>query len=380
MGRVARFFRRAILISAALVVTAPFIRAADWNRGVAYYKNSEYGRALVEFQDIVREHPDVAGAWYYIGLCQFKLTRYKQVQPPMSRAIDLLEAQSPGSADIDGAWYTIGFSYFALGDYEKTIEPLKRYVELASGAKRPVDLAAQRALGRSYFYLERYDDALPLLSVTRQSSETAADATTAGAQAKDKSQDAFYVGAIYYRRGDDDHAIEALDRALGSAPADPAVLDMLASSLMRKANANGSKAYWLRAAEVGEKLQQARDDLKSAEVLGRAYLGTGNFEKAVTPLEKIAKSRPDDGQAWMYYGIALSRSGMSRKAMEALEMSVQLAPDLVPALNELGYVYESDKQYQQALRAYEKAYAAGGSTNTAVKQSIDRVRALASEH
>jgi Flp pilus assembly protein TadD len=114
--------------------------------------------------------------------------------------------------------------------------------------------------------------------------------------------------------------------------------------------------------------------------LGRAYLGAGSFEKAVSPLEKIARARTDDGQAWMYYGIALSRSGMSRKAMEALEMSVQLAPDLVPALNELGYVYESDKQYQQALRAYEKAYAAGGSTNAVLKQSIDRVRALASEH
>jgi tetratricopeptide (TPR) repeat protein len=381
MTRVIRFFRAAILILAVTVAAAASILAADWNRGVEYYKKSDYGRALVEFQDIVREHPDVAGAWYYIGLCQFKLNRYKQVQPPMSRAIDLLEAQSPGSADIDGAWYTIGFSYFALEDYEKAIEPLKRYVELASSARRPVDMAAQRALGRSYFYLERYDDALPLLSVTRHSSEAAPDSTTAAAaQAKDKSQDAFYVGAIYYRRGDDDHAIEALDRALGSTPGDPAVLDMLASSLMRKASASGSKAYWQRAAEVGEKLQQVRDDLKSAEVLGRAYLGVGNFEKAVAPLEKIAKSRSEDGQAWMYYGIALSRSGMSRKAMEALEMSVQLAPDLVPALNELGYVYESDKQYQQALRAYEKAYAAGGSTNAAVKQSIDRVRPLASEH
>ncbi|HKF54754.1 MAG TPA: tetratricopeptide repeat protein [Blastocatellia bacterium] len=362
------------------MATAGSILAADWNRGVAYYNKSEYGRALVEFQDIVREHPDVAGAWYYIGLCQFKLNRYKQVQSPMSRAIDLLEAQSPGSADIDGAWYTIGFSYFALGDYEKAIEPIKRYVERASAARRPIDQAAQRALGRSYFYLERYDDALPLLSATRQSSNTPSDPNGDGAQAKDKSQDAFYVGAIYYRRGDDDHAIEALERALGFAPGDPAVLDMLASSLIRKATASSSKAYWLRAAEVGEKLQQVRDDLKSAEVLGRAYLGAGNFEKAVAPLEKIAKSRTDDGQAWMYYGIALSRSGMSRKAMEALEMSVQLAPDLVPALNELGYVYESDKQYQQALRAYEKAFAASGSTNAALRQSIDRVRALASEH
>jgi Flp pilus assembly protein TadD len=137
-------------------------------------------------------------------------------------------------------------------------------------------------------------------------------------------------------------------------------MDMLAACLMRKAKTSGSKSYWLRAAEVGERLQSVRDDLKSADVLGRAYLGAGSFDKAVAPLEKLARAKPDDGQAWMYYGIALSRSGMSRKAMEALEMSVQLAPESISALTELGYVYESDKQYQQALRAYEKAYEAGG--------------------
>src|SRR5215471_5732211 len=372
--------KRAVAVFIVLLAAAASAFAADWDRGVAYYKKSDYSRALVEFQDIVREHPDVAGAWYYIGLCQFKLNRYKQVQPPMSRAIDLLEAQAPDSPDIDGAWYTIGFSYFVLADYEKAVQPLKRYVELASRAGRPIDLAAERALGRSYYYLERYDDALPLLAPSRRSAaEPASDAATAASQAKEKSQDAFYVGAIYYKRGDDDHAIEALDRAVAAGSTEPAVMDMLASSLMRKARASGSRSYWLRAVEVGEKLQQVRDGLNSADILGRACLGAGNFEKAVAPLEKIAKGKTDDGQAWMYYGIALSRSGMSRKAMEALEMSVQIAPDLIPALNELGYVYESDKQYQQALRIYEKAYSAGGSTDASLKQSIDRVRALASE-
>src|SRR5262249_17765562 len=162
-------------------------------------------RALVEFQDIVRDRPEVAGAWYYIGLCQFKLNRYKQVQSPMSRAIDLLEAQSPESPDIDGAWYTIGFSYFVLGDYEKALEPLRRYVELSSKAGRAVDTAAERALGRSYFFLERYDEALPLLSKSRRSSAEPVSGSAANGQAKDKSQDAFYIGAIYYKRGDDDH-------------------------------------------------------------------------------------------------------------------------------------------------------------------------------
>jgi len=154
-------------------------------------------------------------------------------------------------------------------------------------------------------------------------------------------------------------------------------LELLAESLMRKARKPKSEALWSEAAETGEKLKAIRDDLKTANILGRAYLGAQRFDSAVAPLEKLAKANTDNGQAWLYYGIALSRSGRMRKAMEALEIAIQLNPESIPALSELGYVYEADKQYQQALRIYEKAYAA--SNDAAIKATIERVRALAAQ-
>jgi len=63
--------------------------------------------------------------------------------------------------------------------------------------------------------------------------------------------------------------------------------------------------------------------------------------------------------------------------MEALEITIQLMPDSAAALAELGYLYESDKQYQQALRIYEKAYAA--TNDPAIKESVERVKALAQQ-
>ena len=61
--------------------------------------------------------------------------------------------------------------------------------------------------------------------------------------------------------------------------------------------------------------------------------------------------------------------------MEALEITIQLIPESAPALSELGYVYEADKQYQQALRIYEKAYAVSG--DAGIKATVERLRALA---
>src|SRR5262245_9919108 len=109
-----------------LVLCSLTAAASDWDRGVALYNKAEYSAALAEFQDIVMERPDAAGAWYYIGLCEFKLKRYERVEVPLSHAIDLLEIQTPSSPDIAGAWYTIGISHYLQGRYEKAIEQIKR--------------------------------------------------------------------------------------------------------------------------------------------------------------------------------------------------------------------------------------------------------------
>lgn len=357
-----------LIRSALAILLACASAAADWDRAVALYKKGDYRRALAEFQDMVQSDPGLAAAWYYIGLCEFNLKRYDRVELPLSRAIELLEVQSPGSAEIEGALYAIGISRYLLGQYERSIDPLKRYIELASGAGRTVDPSARRALGRAYFSLGRYDEAAAMLQAS----------ALATGQPKESASDHYYLGAIYFKRGDDERAISALKEAVRLNPEDASALELLAESLIRRASKSGSSAAWLEAARVGRQLESLRDDAKAASILGRAYLGAQQFEEAAVPLEKLVRSNPEDGQAWFYYGVALSRSKKWRRAMEALEMAIQLMPDSLPALLELGYVYESDKQYQQALRVYEKALSL--SDDPAIRESLERVRALATQN
>jgi len=354
-----------------ILLLAITVAASDWDRGVALYNKGEYRKALAEFQDIVHERPDAAGAWYYIGLCEFKLKRYQRVELPLSHAIDLLEIQSPSIADIAGAWYTIGVSYYLSSQYEKAIEPLNRYLEITTKAKREVDPSARSALARAYFFLDRYDEALPLLTASTSEKTPGSD------KSKDIAANFYYQGVIYFKREDDVRAAAALREAAKANPDDPAAIELLAESLMRRAHKTNSAAMWNEAAEVSEKLGAVRDDQKTAGIQGRAYLGAKQFERAVGPLEKVARADTSNGQAWLYYGIALSRSGRMRRAMETLEITIQLLPESIPALSELGYVYEADKQYQQALRIYEKAFAASG--DPAIKATVERVRALASQ-
>jgi tetratricopeptide (TPR) repeat protein len=351
----------AILLSSVAV-------ASDYTRAVALYTRGDYSAALAEFQDVTHDRPGAAAAWYYIGLCEYHLKRYDRVELPLRRAIDLLEIQEPESKDIAGAHYTIGLSHYLAGRYDGAVEPLKKYMELTGKARREVDPFAKAALARSYFFLERYDEAIPLLGPAK---------STASDSSKDTAANSYYLGVIYFKREDDDRAITALRDALKHGFEEEAAMELLAESLMRKARKSASNGGWIEAAEVAERLRQKRDDLKTAALLGRAYYGAQQFDRAVAPLEKVARAKTEDGQSWLFYGIALSRSNQLRKAMEALEITIQLVPDSVPALSELAYVYELDKQYQQALRIYEKAYAVTG--DPAVQKSIERVRALAAQ-
>ena len=63
--------------------------------------------------------------------------------------IDLLEIQTPATPDIASAWYTIGISHYLQAHYDKAIDPLKRYIELTSNAKREIDASARVALARA---------------------------------------------------------------------------------------------------------------------------------------------------------------------------------------------------------------------------------------
>ncbi|HWP41972.1 MAG TPA: tetratricopeptide repeat protein, partial [Blastocatellia bacterium] len=56
------------------------------------------------------------------------------------------------------------------------------------------------------------------------------------------------------------------------------------------------------------------------------------------------------------------------------EQAIKLAPTNTAAMLELGYVYESDKQYEKALSAYERAYEASGRRDEVARSSIERVK------
>jgi predicted O-linked N-acetylglucosamine transferase (SPINDLY family) len=78
---------------------------------------------------------------------------------------------------------------------------------------------------------------------------------------------------------------------------------------------------------------------KSAEIadlLGASLLDTGDSRGAVSVFEAMVKARPREAQCWLHLAIASQMAGNAKRALEAANESLAIAPDVAKALGARG--------------------------------------------
>lgn len=345
-----------LTVVALMIASAPATLAQDWDRGVSLFNQKQYRPAIREFHAILKANPDAWQSWYYIGVSHFGLQSYDDVVDAFQNYIK--SAQKDDKAQATGHYY-IGLSYYQKKQYDKAITSLTQYVTLADKTQQKVDTTARAALGRSYIFANRFSEAIPVL-------------TAAATEMKTNANNYYYIGFAHNKLGRADQAIAALNQGLSIDPKDADSLSLLADIYFAQVRQNPAAAKQL--ISVGERLIAVRDDERAWGLLGQAYLIDKQYAKAAPLLDKFARAHAESGGAWYNLGVALSRSSQWKPAAEALEKTIKLAPTNTAALLELGYVYESDKQYDKALISYQRAYEASGQRDETAKAGLERVK------
>jgi tetratricopeptide (TPR) repeat protein len=345
-----------IALAAAVIISiAAPAPAQDWERAVSLFNQKQYRQAIREFHAVLHANPDYWQAWYYIGFSHFQLKSYED-------AIDSFQNYIKGAAssekDQATGYYFVGFSYYQLKQYDQAIPALVNYISISEKLRQKVEPTARAALGRSYIFTNRFAEAIQVL--------------TAAAAEMNDANNYYYIGFAQHKLGRDDQAVSALNRALAIDPKDADTLALLGSIYLAQSRQNPAAAK--QAIGIGERLLAIRDDERSWGLLGQAYLIDKQYAKAAPLLDKFARAHPDSGAAWFNFGLALSRASQWKPAAEALEQAIRLTPTNIAALIELGYVYESDKQLDKALTAYQRAYEASGRRDETARAAIDRVK------
>lgn len=347
----------ALLSFLPIVVMAAWF---DWERAVSLYKQGQYREAIAEFQEVIAEYPEHSDSWKYIGLSYYQLKDYKAAIEPLAKALALKKKENRFDPDLLRA---LGQAHLALNQYDQALP----YFESLSSAQANVAVNFH-LLGVTYSNLNR--------------PEEAAEAFRKASKLDPKDADTFYyLGVQQFRTGKLDEAIATLRTGLAADPKNAEMMGLLAESLLRLAATQKDErkagAMFDEAVRVGTTLKSVKDDAAANELLGRAYLATKKYAQAEALLSKALEgSKQPNAALYFNLGFALAQNKSWPRAGEMFMQADKLNPGDVNTLYYLGYVYESQRRYPEALEAYTKAFDASGRSNADLKSSIDRVTPL----
>lgn len=328
----------------------------------------------------------------------YQLFQQKQYAAAAKEAKEIA-TNDPGNAE---AWKLAGFSEFYLKQYSDAADDLQKALDLQRRATQE-DSHTVDALAESYTLAEKFDRALPLLvTITTRPGATPdpqflyyrglAEYKTGKADDAEKTFNAaikanpkdsaslLYLGQIALARKDFDTAIATLNRATTNDPRLASAWFLLTSSYLRRATSatdeSKASADYLGAVRAGEALTRLRSDEEALGLYARALIGSQQYARAATVLEKVGASENVSGTTLYLLGLSYSRANNFPKAITTLERAIAKTPNDVNSYRELGYDYEKTKQYAKAFATYQKALTVAPD-DPDFKEGLERMRPFA---
>ena len=329
----------------------------SWDRAVSLYKQNQFREAIPEFKKVLEDVPAHADSWKYIGLSYFQLKEYDQALAPLNKTLELKKAEGKSNNEV---LLTMGRCHLALNHYDQALPYLETLTK-----QQPDAAVGFYLLGFTYANLKRTNESVQALK------------TSLKLDPKD-SDTWYYLGVLQYRAGNLDGAIEALRGGVTAAPTNIEMTTLLAETLVRRGLAEAdlpkATALYDEAIKVAVKLKSLRDDAASTELLGRTYLAAKKYTSAELTLSRaLTMAKAPSATLYFNLGLAHAQNKAWARAAEMLLQANRLNSADINTLNYLGFVYENQRKYPQALDAYNRAYEASGRNNAEIKEAIDRV-------
>jgi tetratricopeptide (TPR) repeat protein len=309
---------RAVLpIAAVFFLAGALMAQGDFERGLSYYKQGQYERAITEFEKIVEANPDYEDGYRILGDCYLKTRKFDQAITAFQKALQLNNRNYV-------SYYGLGLAYFNLGRFREAVTTLTRGESYARSPRDQHDL--HRTRGAAYYNLKDYNRAI-------------ADLRKAVSIQRGSPQEILQLGLAHYQLSDFPEAERYLRQALALDPGSAEARRYLA------------QISYNRAVEALE---------------GRRY------QEAARLFQQHVQENPSDGSAWFNLGLAHLSMENVKAAEEAFLQSTRLAPDHWESFDQLGYIYEmKTREYNKSLQYYRRA--AELNRNSQIQESVKRV-------
>jgi tetratricopeptide (TPR) repeat protein len=289
----------------------------DFQKGVSYYKQGQYARAIQEFELILEDTPDYEAGYRVIGDCYLQLRKFAKASESFKRAIELDDTKYV-------SYWGAAVADYNLKRYRDAIATLDQAERLARSPRQKYQLYQTR--GSSYYNLEEFRQAIT-------------DLEKAVSIQRGVFRDAFQLGVSYYQIGEFDKARPYLEQAVA-----------------------------LEASSLDAKRYLARLNFKDAV----EAIQSEDYKTAQNLLQRFVEINPQDGEAWFNLGLASLFVEDFQKAEQAFKLSTQYMPDSWEAHDRLGFIYEKTEKFDESLNSYEQAFTLN--QDSRISESIDRVK------
>ncbi len=191
------------------------------------------------------------------------------------------------------------------------------------------------------------------------------------------------LAALYARQDRAREALEAADAALQRDPANREANRVFGSiyaalSEQRRPFRPGDDPAQYPAKAIAALEKSRREsglDVNLELMLGRLYLLTRDYDKAISALQRVVDDQPEYPEAAMLLSGAQEASGHMPDAIETLEGAVEANPTFARGQVHLAELYEQQRRYKDAADAYARAAAANARIDVIPKQAAALINA-----
>lgn len=332
---------RNIVLAAALGLLLTVPASAGWEEGVAAYRSGNFSAAIGEFQGVVDAQPDYAGGHLMLGQSFLKAGRSQEAVASLRKAYDL----DPNNV---GTQVALGTAFVAASRYNEAATLLSRIDvnALPSAQQSVVNKLKAKALAES----------------GNTSSALAALAAAVANNPNDASAQRQY-GVMLYNAGQTSQAVNALQKAASlNLDGSTSTLRSLADAALRlgreQTSASGKRAAYSIAVDAASRLVAASGSFENLMRLGQAQLGAKQYDSAISTFQRAGSVNTGDWLPTYYIGQAQTATGSYAAAASSLQDALRKTSDrnnTVKIWSALGFVFEKQKNWDQARTAYEKA-------------------------
>ena len=325
-------------------LASPVTTEAGWDEGVAAYKAGNLAEAARQFQAVTEEHPNWPDGYHMLGQILSKLKKNQEALNASRKAYDL----KPDEVRFQ---LQLATAYLQSNRFRDGAELLKKIDENALDARQK----------------KVYHQSLAVAMNKTGQTGAALDALKKAAQSNPNDASAqFNYGAAAFNAGQTAVAVGALEKAVRLDSKDAAKRKALTDALLksgRETRGSGKAAIYSKAADSAKALVALSPTYGNFLLLGEAQLGGKQYAEAVSSFNQAAAKNSGAWIPHFYIGQASTAKTDYSRAESALKKALEMGPpskDQNRIWRQLGFVYEKQKRYDDAIGAYTTAGDSGG--------------------